>query len=168
MDNHIHLVLVPRDADGLGTTLGEEHRRFNFRAGWRGFLLQGRFGSYPMDHAHLMATVRYVENNPVAAGMVAEAEKWPWSSARSHIVGKRAKDDPLTDVVALGQHVACWRAMLHVGLEAGYSAETADAIEAQMRTGRPLASAEWIADAERTMNRKLGPERRGPKPRRSG
>ena len=40
--------------------------------------------------------------------------------------------------------LACWRAMLHVGLEAGYSAETADAIEAQMRTGRPLASADWM------------------------
>ena len=170
MDNHIHLILVPRNADGLRATLGEAHRQYcrrvNFRKGWRGYLFQGRFGSYPMDDAHLMAAVRYVENNPVAAGMVEEAADWPWSSARSHVAGKRAKDDPLTDVAALDKHVRNWRAMLRVGLEAGDSVEDAEAIEARMRTGRPLASADWIADAEAAMNRKLGPERRGPKPRK--
>jgi len=44
-------------------------------------LFQGRFGSDPMDAGHLMAAVRYVENNPVAARMVACAEDWPWPSA---------------------------------------------------------------------------------------
>jgi putative transposase len=168
MDNHIHLILVPATIDGLRATLGEAHRqysrRINFREGWRGYLFQGRFGSYPMDDAHLMAAVRYVENNPVAAGMVARAADWFWSSAQSHIDGRRAKDDPLTDVGALGKHVRNWRAMLHLGLEAGDSLETAEAIEARMRTGRPLASAEWIAEAEAAVNRKLGPQRRGPKP----
>ena len=42
----------------------------NFRKGWRGHLFQGRFASYPMDDAHLMAAIRYVANNPVAAKMV--------------------------------------------------------------------------------------------------
>ena len=77
MDNHVHLILVPKTADGLRATLGEAHRRYarriNFREGWRGYLFQGRFASYPMDNAHLMAAVRYVENNPVAAGLVARA-----------------------------------------------------------------------------------------------
>lgn len=171
MDNHIHLILVPKTADALRATLGEAHRRYsrriNFREGWRGFLFQGRFGSYPMDDAHLMAAVRYVENNPVAAGMVARAEDWRWSSAASHIAGKRVANDPLTDVGALGKHVRQWRTMLRYGLEAGESAEDDLAIiEARIRTGRPLASPEWIAEAEMAMKRKLGPERRGPKPKR--
>ena len=94
MDNHAHLILVPETADGLRAVLGEAHRRYtravNFREGWRGSLFQGRFASYPMDDAHLMAAVRYVENNPVAAGMLERAEDWRWSSARSHVRGRRA------------------------------------------------------------------------------
>jgi putative transposase len=168
MDNHVHLILVPTREDGLRATLGEAHRRYsrriNFREGWRGFLFQGRFASYPMDDAHLMAAVRYVENNPVAAKIVARAEDWRWSSAASHVAGKRKGEDPLTDVAALGQHVRNWRALLRIGLEAADDAEDVAAIEARMRTGRPLASPEWIAEAEAAMARKLGPARRGPKP----
>jgi putative transposase len=172
MDNHVHLILVPASADGLRATLAEAHRRYsrriNFREGWRGYLFQGRFASYPMDDAHLMAAVRYVENNPVAAKIVARAEDWPWSSARSHIAGKRTKDDPLTDVKALRQHVHNWRALLHVGLEAMDDPASAEEIEARIRTGRPLASPEWIAAAEAAMDRKLGPQKRGPKVKREG
>lgn len=60
---------------------------------WQFRHFQGRFSSYPMDDAHLMAAVRYVELNPAAAGMVARAEDWAWSSARSHLAGKRVKGD---------------------------------------------------------------------------
>ena len=172
MDNHVHLILVPQTEDGLRATLAEAHRRYsrriNFREGWRGYLFQGRFASYPMDDAHLMGAVRYVENNPVAARMVARAEEWRWSSAASHVAGKRVKDDPLTDVAALGRHVRNWRALLRVGLEAMDDPATVAVIEARMRTGRPLASPEWIAVAEAAIDRKLGPQKRGPKPRGVG
>ena len=171
MDNHIHLILVPEHADGLRAALGEAHRRYtraiNFREGWRGFLFQGRFSSYPMDDAHLMAAVRYVEQNPVAADMVAQAQDWPWSSARSHLAGRRAKGDPLTDVAALAAHVPNWRAMLRRGLAAG-GADAAgeavlEAIEARLRTGRLLGTEEWIARQEEALARKLAPAQRGPK-----
>jgi putative transposase len=169
MDNHVHLILVPASEDGLRATLGEAHRRYsrriNFREGWRGYLFQGRFASYPMDDTHLMTAVRYVENNPVAARIVTRADEWRWSSARSHIAAKRAKGDPLTDVKALGQHVRNWRALLRVGLEAMDDPASVEEIEARIRTGRPLASPEWIAQAEAAMDRKLGPQRRGPKVR---
>jgi putative transposase len=172
MDNHIHLILVPETADGLRAALGEAHRRYtrrvNFREGWRGYLFQGRFASYPMNDAHLMVAVRYVENNPVAAKMVAEAGDYRWSSARSHLAGRCVGDDPLTDVAALGQHVRNWRAMLRVGLEAMDSPESVDMIEARLRTGRPLADPEWIADMEARMLRKLAPGKPGPKAKRDG
>lgn len=169
MDNHVHLILVPASEDGLRATLAEAHRRYsrrvNFREGWRGYLFQGRFASYPMDDAHLMTAVRYVENNPVVAGMVAEAGDWPWSSARSHLAGRRVEGDPLTDVDALGVHVGNWQALLRTGLESMDDPATTEAIEARIRTGRPLAAPQWITDMEERLARKLGPMKRGPKPR---
>ena len=119
-----------------------------------------------MDNAHLIAAVRYVENNLVTAGMVTRAEAWRWSSAATHIAGRRAPDDPLTDVAALGRHVRNWRAYLRLGAEAMDDPATLEAIEARIRTGRPLASPEWIAAAEAAIERKLGPQKRGPKPGR--
>jgi len=173
MDNHVHLILVPETADGLRAALAEAHRRYtrhiNAREGWTGFLFQGRFASYPMDDAHLMAAVRYVELNPVAAGMVAHAQDWRWSSARSHVSGRHMSGDPLTNVAALGVHVRNWKAMLRHGLEAsdlGPEGEAAAAaIEARLRTGRPLAAEEWIARQEAALDRQLAPARRGRKPK---
>ena len=171
MDNHVHLILVPEDTDGLRAALGEAHRRYtraiNFREGWRGFLFQGRFASYPMDDAHLLAAVRYVELNPVAAGMVERARDWPWSSARSHLAGRRAKDDPLTEIAALAAHVPNWRALLRHGVDAGgvddLGEAVLEAIESRLRTGRLLGADEWIARQEEVLARKLTPARRGPK-----
>jgi putative transposase len=93
MPNHVHLVMVPEEADGLRAVLSEVHRRYtrriNFRHGWHGHLWQERFHSFVMDERHLLATVRYVENNPVVARMSAKAEQWRWSSATAHLKGRR-------------------------------------------------------------------------------
>lgn len=175
MDNHVHLILVPTHEDGLRATLGEAHRRYtrmvNFREGWRGHLFQGRFASYPMDDAHLMAAVRYVENNPVAAGLVQRAEEWKWSSAKSHVQGRRLRIDPLTDLAWPGAAVPNWRTMLRHGLEAGGIGEAGEAvaaaIEARLRTGRPLAAEEWIERQEAAIGVRMRPAKRGPKTGRS-
>jgi putative transposase len=171
MDNHVHLILVPESGDGVRSALGEAHRRYtrriNFREGWRGYLFQGRFASYPMDDAHLIAAVRYVENNPVAARMVERAEEWRWSSARSHVAGKRVAGDRLTDVAALGAHVRNWRALLRYGAELGDARadgeKLVEAIEARLRTGRPLAAEQWVIAQEQALGRTLRPLKRGPK-----
>jgi putative transposase len=171
MDNHVHLILVPPQARALASALGEAHRRYtrqvNFREGWRGYLFQGRCASYPMDEAHLMVAVRYVENNPVAAGMVDRAEDWRGSSARSHIAGMRVPGDGLTDMSALGRHVGNWHTMLSAGLEAADDRPSHEAIESRLRTGRPLAEAGWIAAMEKRLDRRLTPAKPGPKPRES-
>ncbi|MGI8942640.1 MAG: transposase [Qipengyuania sp.] len=172
MDNHLHLILVPSQDDGLRAMLGEAHRRYtrriNFREGWRGYLFQGRFASYPMDDAHLMAAIRYVENNPVAAGMVETPDAWPWSSARSHAAGRRHRDDPLTDLPALTTHIRKWRAYWRHGAglaEASDEAKrTVEAIDERLRTGRPLAAEEWIARQEALTGRTIAKRKPGPKP----
>jgi putative transposase len=59
MPNHVHLIAVPETAQGLARAVGEAHRRYtrrvNFREGWRGYLWQGRFASYPMDGSYTLA-----------------------------------------------------------------------------------------------------------------
>ena len=63
----------------------------NFEEGVRGYLFQGRFVSCVLDEKHLVAAVRYVERNPVRAGMVKEPWTCRWSSAGFH-VGERTDD----------------------------------------------------------------------------
>ena len=104
MPNHVHFVMVPKAEDGLRAALGEAHRRYtryiNFREQWRGHLWQERFHSFPMDERYLLATVRYIERNPVAAKLCQKPEHWRWSSARAHLCGR---DDRLVKVVRTGR-----------------------------------------------------------------
>ncbi len=133
MPNHVHLVLVPAREDGLSAALGPAHRRYtweiNQREGWRGFLWQGRFASFPMEEGHLHACLRYVELNPVRAGLVARPEDWRWSSARAHL-GLAA--DALTDLAPTRDRIGDWRAFL----DAGLAYEAREAIRAAERSGR--------------------------------
>ncbi len=88
MTNHIHLVGVPRTEEGLQAVLKPLHmryaQRFNRERGWKGHVWQGRYFSSPLDEAYLWAAIRYVERNPVRAGMVKKAGRYPWSSAAAH------------------------------------------------------------------------------------
>jgi putative transposase len=167
MPNHVHLILRPADAGGLRAALAEAHRlysrRINFAHGWTGYLWQGRFASYPMDDAHLMAAVRYVELNPVRAGLADRAEEWRWSSARAHVTGRA---DGLTDLKGLAGVHRNWRAMLRHGLEAGdLSEEEAAPLEASLRTGRPLGDEAFVEALEAATGRTLKRRKPGPKPR---
>ena len=82
-----------------------------------------------MTEAHAMIAIRYVENNPVAAGLVAQAEDWRWSSARAHI---SRRPDTLTDLEWYGDAVPNWSAMLARGLEA---ADENEIVERSLRRG---------------------------------
>ena len=88
MANHVHLVAVPASQDSLHRVLKPVHmrhaQRINRARGWNGHLWQGRFFSSVLDEAYLWAAIRYVERNPVRAGMVDSAERYPWSSAPAH------------------------------------------------------------------------------------
>ncbi len=70
MPNHVHLILVPSDPDGLRRALAGVHRCYAGIIGAAkrtGHFWQGRFGAVAMDEAHLAAALRYVSLNPVRA-----------------------------------------------------------------------------------------------------
>ncbi len=88
MGNHYHLVLHTRAAN-LSRLMrhlnGVYTQSFNRRHGLVGHLFQGRFKAILVDRdAYLLALCRYVERNPVAAGLVWHAGEWPWSSYLAH------------------------------------------------------------------------------------
>ena len=138
MSNHVHLILIPPAVDALRAVMASTHTRYaqwvNRSQNLSGHLFQGRFHSYAMDDSHLIAAARYVENNPVKAGLVGHAEEWRWSSARAHVLGN---DDGLTERNALTKHLPNWRAYLAEGAEAS---EQDEAIESALQSGRPQGS----------------------------
>lgn len=113
LPNHVHLILVPSDSDGLRRVMSVTHFRYtsriNRREGWKGCLWQGRFASFPMDERHLLSAARYILLNPVRAGLVSVATDWPHSSLRAHLEGRT---DGLVDVSALGGRIPDWAAYL--------------------------------------------------------
>lgn len=65
--------------------------------GGTGHLYQGVFKSFPVqEDAHLVTVCRYVERNPVRAGLVARAEEWAWSSLRTRLSPADTGKPPLT------------------------------------------------------------------------
>ena len=111
-----------------------------------------------MDERHLLACARYVELNPVRAGLAAAAGDWPWSSAQAHLSGR---DDGLVQVKPLLELVPDWRDFLVGGL----GEDEREVIRAAERTGRPLGSAPFVARLEKRLRRPLARRKPGPKPK---
>jgi putative transposase len=160
MPNHVHIVLTPSDQDGLARTFGELHRRYtgyvNARRRTTGHLWQSRFGSVAMDEPHFEAALRYVALNPVRARLVKRAQDWRWSSTAALLAGA---DDHVVRVAPALERVGDFAAFLSEDFdeELDYAAlRRAESI------GRPVGSAEWLADMEERTGRALAPGKRGP------
>jgi putative transposase len=87
MPNHFHLVLWPSGDGDLGTwmqwLMTSHVRRHHRHYHSSGHVWQGRFKAFPIEEDdHLRVVLRYVERNPLRAGLVERAEDWPWSSLR--------------------------------------------------------------------------------------
>jgi putative transposase len=141
MPNHVHVIVVPADADGLRGTFADAHRRYtsfiNARHRWTGHLWQGRFGAVVMDEKHLGHAMRYVSLNPVRARLVDRAEDWPWSSARAHRAGE---DDELVRVAPALERYGDFAAFLGAGKE---DANAWRALRRSETSGRPLRACNW-------------------------
>jgi len=153
MDNHIHFVGVPMRDNSLAKTFNTLHMRysqyFNKKSGLTGHLWQGRFFSSPLDEVHLYAAVRYVENNPVRAGIVSRPHEYRWSSARSRVY--RERDPVLSDGCYLAEEIGDWL---------GYLMEEDDDkvvrnIRQKTKTGRPCGGEDFIRKLEGLIGRRL-------------
>lgn len=163
MSNHIHLVAVPAKESSLSEGLRDTHTvyamYFNSRTEMSGHLWQGRFFSCPLDEAHLWAAVRYVELNPVRAGMVERAETYPWSSAAAHC---RLREDAVLSTTFPPSHVVDdWGAWLNEPLKD--EAAAFRSIRQQTHTGRPCGSSNFLDQVEALFGRKLRRQPPGPK-----
>jgi len=91
MTNHVHLIIDPGEApENLSRLMkrlaGRQTRLVNAVEARTGSLWEGRFKCSPIDtHRYLLACCRYVERNPVRAGMVSQPEKYKWSSYRGKV-----------------------------------------------------------------------------------
>ena len=160
MSNHIHLVVIPQEEASLGTALRDTHTvyamYFNSRTGLSGHVWQGRFFSCPLDESHHWAAVRYVERNPVRAGMVARAEEYPWSSAAAHC-GRRDTGVLSTEFPPSGV-IEDWSEWLNAGCDED---EAYAYIRRQTRTGRPCGSSKFLDRLEALLARSLRPKKGG-------
>jgi putative transposase len=154
MSNHVHLLAVPERPGSLAGAIREAHWRYtrlvNFREGVRGHLFQERFHSCPVQKdRRLVAAARYVELNPVRAGLVRRAEDWLWSSAAFN-AGRR-REDPLLAVSVVAGAFGSWRRVLRDGEEEAERRRT----ELHISKGWPLGEERWVRRLEQESGQRL-------------
>jgi putative transposase len=160
MPNHVHLIVVPEVQESLSKAVGQTHRKYtlaiNEKMGWRGYLWQGRFASFPMDETYFLAATRYVELNPVKANLVQFPGEYEWSSARFHL---KMCDNPFLLQSPLREMIDDWANFL----SAGQDEELVQKVGRANSTGRPLGSEKFVGLLEKELGRSLLPKRPGPK-----
>ena len=111
MTNHVHLLLTPRCAAVVPRLLQSLGRRYvhyiNRKLGWSGTLWEGRYhSSVVQSDMYLLACHRYVELNPVRAGLTRTPGSYRWSSYRSNALGQiDHRLTPHATYTALGQDI---------------------------------------------------------------
>ncbi|OQX17133.1 MAG: transposase [Desulfobulbaceae bacterium A2] len=128
MNNHVHLALQVGDiplSRGMQNLLFRYTRWFNGQQQRTGHLFQGRFKAVLVEQdSYLLELVRYIHMNPVRAGMVARADKYPWSSHRAYL-GREALPWLTTDwtLAQFGTSAAKARAAYRSFVAAGAAEE---------------------------------------------
>lgn len=160
MTNHVHLVVVPESERSLANMFRHAHGRFSQY--WNtafhriGHVWQNRFYSCPVEEAAEWIVIRYVEQNPVRAGMAETAAEYGWSSARAHT---GLETSPLLDRGRWERRWTAdsWKAVLEE------SDEEAAPIRLATYSGRPYGSDAFVRALETLLGRQLG-RRKGGRP----
>jgi len=161
MSNHVHIIAIPQHEDTFEKVFRKAHaeyaRKFNEKYELRGHLWQSRFFSCPMDEVHYWAAIRYVERNPVRAGMVRRADEYRWSSARAHC--GLGRDQLLVDLPTHPLGVKDWSEWL--ALPNPY--ELDGKIRKCTHGGWPCGAEGFVEKLESVYGRPLRPQKPGPK-----
>ena len=164
MPNHVHYICVPKADGGLARTFNTLHMQYaqyiHVKKGLGGHLWRARFLSCMLDERSVFEEMRFIENNPVRAGLAARAEDYPWSSARHHVLGE--PDPVVRDGCLLKGEIPNWRE---------YLADRGDEPVLQrtwqcLKTGRPAGDAAFVHGLEGIMGRRLQALPRG-RPRKN-
>lgn len=172
MTNHVHLLVTPQTPEGVSRmmqTLGRHYvRYFNHTYRRTGTLWEGRFKSCVVNaEEYLLICQRYIELNPVRAGMVTSPDNYIWSSYRANGLGQALKLwTPHWAYKRLGKTVE-ERAKAYRALFAGHlDGQTLNAIRVAGNTGMALGSDKFKQEIEALSGRRVTPKKRGPKPRK--
>ena len=174
MTNHVHLLLTPSEADAAGRLmklLGQRYVQHVNRLYRRsGTLWEGRFRScIVQDEAYLLGCSRYIELNPVRAGMVAHPSEYRWSSYRANAAGEA---DGLIEAhpiyMALGRQVQerqeAYRELFRHEIEPGL----VDDIRRATNGNFTLGNERFVAEAAAALGRRAIPGTSGRPRKRAG
>jgi len=154
MPNHIHLLIRPAEVEALpkmmqGITLCYS-KYFNGENGRTGRLWECRYHSTVVDgDSYLWIVSKYIENNPVRAGIVKRPEDYPYSSAKAHVLGRKDPllKEPLFDQTQLNEYRSFIRS--------GEDKKIIEEIRKQTRLGKPLGDGEFLKTLSENLGRSL-------------
>lgn len=176
MTNHVHLLVTPQDSGSISRLIQFVGRHYvtyvNHCYAKSGTLWEGRHkGCVISSDDYLLTCMRYIELNPVRAGMVAAPGDYRWSSYRANALGDPGGDlTPHPLYRSLGQTAQdrgyAYRELFSGALEP----EQIHSIRATVQTGTPLGNERFKLQVEQTLQRRVGQTRRGrpEKPARKG
>ncbi len=167
MTNHVHLLLTPEKRDSISRVIQFVGRKYvtyiNHLYGRSGTLWEGRHkGNVIEDSAYLLACMRYIELNPVRAGMTETPGEYRWSSYRDNAFGKGSGlvtrhrlYMELGNADEARQHA--YRELFSNALDANQLHQ----LRAAVQTGTPLGNDRFREQIERTTGVRAGQLRRG-------
>jgi putative transposase len=154
MPNHVHLLVKPSEDDGLaklmqGATLCYT-QYFNRKEGRTGRLWECRYHSTVVDgDSYLWTVSKYIEKNPVRAGIVKKPEDYPYSSAKAHILGKK---DPLLKEPLFGKSdLNEYKSFIR----SEEDKKIVEEIRKQTRLGKPLGDGGFLNSLSETLGHSL-------------
>jgi len=154
MPNHVHLLVKPSDEEGLskmmqGVTLCYS-KYFNGENGRTGRLWECRYHSTVVDgDSYLWTVSKYIENNPVRAGMVKRSEDYLYSSAKAHLLGSR--DLLLKEQLFNEGEMSEYRNFVR----SEEDGKVVEEIRKQTRLGKPLGEGKFLKALSERLGRSL-------------
>jgi len=166
MTNHFHLLLTAPATHATGKAMQSLGRRYvgYFNRGHKrtGTLWEGRYRSTPIDsERYLFTCYRYIEQNPVRAGVVARLDHYPWSSFRANALGwPNPVVVPHERYVALGGRVLDRLTAYRAICDVPFDRPTLDELRSSIRGGWALGDEHFRDQVSTSTGRRAGPLRR--------
>ncbi len=146
MTNHVHLLMTPSTPTGISKLMQSVSQKyvqsFNFRYSRSGTLFEGRFrSSLVQSEAYLLNCIRYIELNPVRAGMTTNPGDYHWSSFHCHAFNSPATMwTPHPEFFRLGRNAAERAETYRMLVREALPTETVQKIRGCLNSGLALGS----------------------------